>query len=97
MKNYKNILVGIFALVFTLVVIPQLTFAKSVTVKKVDNISVSIQKGAKYTLPTTVKAIMSNNKTQNLAVKWNVKTVNTNTAGTFKFNGTVNGYSKKVI
>jgi hypothetical protein len=97
MKNFRNILVGIFAIAFTLVAIPQLTSAKVVTVKKIDNISVTAKLGEKYNLPATVKALMSNNKTQNIAVKWNVNTVNTNTAGTFKYNGTVNGYSKKVI
>jgi hypothetical protein len=97
MKNYKNKLVGIITLIFTLALIPQLTFAKTDTVKKIENISISVQQGAKYNLPSTVKAQMSNNKTQNLAVKWNPVTVNTNTAGTFKYNGTVKGYSKKVV
>jgi hypothetical protein len=97
MKNYKNKLVGIITLIFTLALIPQLTFAKTDTVKKIENISISVQQGAKYNLPATVKAQMSNNQTQNLAVKWSPATVNTNTAGTFKYNGTVKGYSKKVV
>ena len=97
MGKHKTILLGILALVFTLVVIPQLTFAKSITAKKIENISVTVQQDAKYNLPTTVKALMSNNQTRNLAVKWDVKLVNTNASGTFKYNGTVNGYGKKIV
>lgn len=97
MNNYKKILVSVIVLVFTMVVIPKAAFSKTVTIKKIDNISVSIQKGAKFNLPAKVKAIMSTNKAQNVVVKWTPKTVTTAKAGTFTYNGIVIGYSKKVI
>lgn len=49
-----------------------------------------------YTLPATVNAYLSNKTTKKVAIKWNTKSVNTFNSGTYKFAGSISGYSKKI-
>lgn len=66
------------------------------TIKAVDDLNVILYKGEKYTLPTKVDALMSDNSHQQVTVQWDKKVVDTSKSGTFYFSGTVGGYSKKV-
>lgn len=97
LKNPKKILQGFAAIIVALIIIPQVVYAKAPTIKKINNLSVTVQMGTKYTLPSKIKATMANNKSQNVVVKWNVKSVNTANVGSFKYTGSVISYSKKVI
>lgn len=67
--------------------------SKSIT--SIDDITDSVNQNSSYSLPTTVKAYMSDGSTQNVAVTWD-KQVDTTKAGTFVYSGTVSGYSNKV-
>ncbi|WP_407306797.1 cell wall-binding repeat-containing protein [Desulfosporosinus sp. SB140] len=64
----------------------------------IDNLNISINQNGSYTLPTTVKAkVYKGNVGSNVAVKWNVSTVDTSEAGTYYYFGTVDGYDGYVI
>jgi hypothetical protein len=66
------------------------------TISNIPNIAVTVNQGSSYNLPSTVQAIMSDGTAENMAVIWNNE-ASTSQAGTFTFNGTVNGYSGTVI
>lgn len=96
MKNKRILLLLSIALISTLIM-SQLVYASAPTIKKIDNLSVAVNVGAKYSLPSQVKATMTDRKQKNAAVKWNVNTVNTSKSGVFKYTGTVKNYSKKIL
>lgn len=65
-------------------------------ISSIGNISKSLEQNAAFTMPTTVNAVMSDKKQKAVAVIWDKK-LTTAKVGTFKANGTVSGYSKKVL
>gem|GEM_PF-253353 len=65
-------------------------------IKDIKDISVILYKGEKYTLPTTVTAVMSDNTDSKISVKWDKTSVDTNNEGTFYYKGTVASYSESV-
>lgn len=71
------------------------TTPSAITIRTIDNITATVNKGNGYVLPSTVQATMSNGSIQQVAVTCDNQ-VNTSQAGTFTFNGTVKGYSGSV-
>lgn len=65
-------------------------------IKSVEEISVLVYKGEKYTLPTTVDAVMSDNTDSKVSVKWDKTSVDTSKEGIYYYKGTVAGYSGDV-
>lgn len=65
-------------------------------IKDIQDISVILYKGEKYTLPTTVTAVMSDNTDSKVSVKWDKTSVDTSKEGTFYYKGTVARYSESV-
>ncbi|MFL0198682.1 G1 family glutamic endopeptidase [Clostridium sp. WILCCON 0269] len=70
--------------------------ATTPTISTIGNIIVTVNQNDSYSLPTTVRAIMSDGSTENVSVTWDNQ-VDTSQPGTFTFNGTVNGYSGDVV
>lgn len=66
------------------------------TISSIDNINVTIKQKDKFTLPTTVNAIMSNGNTEKISASWNESLKNTDIPGTYVFYGNIVGYEKKV-
>ena len=75
----------------------KLTVRAVPTIKSIQNLTSQIYCGDKFVLPGTITAKMSDNTDKKSPVAWNVKNVDTSKAGTFTFEGTVAGYSKKVL
>lgn len=75
---------------------PNSTYAATVKITSIKNITVSIYENQSYSLPKTVEAKMSNKTTKKVSITWSPKTVTSSKTGTYVFNGTVKGYSKKV-
>lgn len=71
-------------------------FPDKIGVKTVKDISVKVKKGDSYDLPAIVQGTMDDDSSQYFGVTWDKSTVDTNTTGTYKFIGTVNGYDSKV-
>lgn len=91
MKNKKFILLTLLFLCIFAIPVQAKT-----TIKSIKNISVTVNQGSKYTLPTKITATYSNKKTKKVSVTWNKKP-STAKAGTFTFQGTAKGYKKKVV
>jgi hypothetical protein len=70
--------------------------SSTATITKIDNINDTVLQNASYTLPTSIVATMSDESYQTVTVVWD-KSVDTSQIGTFTFNGTVSGYSSKVV
>ncbi|MEA4828243.1 MAG: N-acetylmuramoyl-L-alanine amidase [Clostridium sp.] len=71
--------------------------AKQATyIKSVKDISVLLYKGEKYTLPTTVDAVMSDNTDSKVSVKWDKTYVDTSKEGTYYYKGAIAGYNGNV-
>lgn len=66
------------------------------SISKIQDISVVLNQGDKYTLPATVAAIISNKSTQKIGVTWNTKKIDTSKCGKYTFIGSVKGYNNKV-
>lgn len=66
------------------------------SIVSIDNITSSVNENDSYSLPSTVSTKLYNGTTKNVAVEWNTTTVDTSEAGTYKFYGTVDGYSGNV-
>lgn len=66
-------------------------------IKSIANINTTVNQGDKFSLPGKIAAVMSDNTTQQVPVTWNPSKATTSKAGKFTFQGTVNGYNKKVI
>ncbi|WP_042332730.1 cell wall-binding repeat-containing protein [Desulfosporosinus orientis] len=65
-------------------------------VSKVNNITAEIIIGDTYSFPDTVDALMSDGSTETYPVTWNSKVVPVNKAGTYTFQGTIEGLTQKV-
>jgi lysophospholipase L1-like esterase len=72
------------------------TTTTAITISSIDNITAVVNQNASYSLPNIVQATMSDKSTKSVPVTWD-KQVDTSQAGTFIFNGTVNGYSDNVV
>lgn len=70
--------------------------AAAVKIKSVADVTIGAVQGEELVLPSTVNALMTNNKYTKVKVKWNPTKVSTEEIGVFKASGTVTGYSKKV-
>ncbi|AWI03698.1 cell wall-binding repeat-containing protein [Clostridium drakei] len=66
----------------------------SKTIKTINNIKITVAKKSDFTLPATLTAIMTDNSTQSVSVTWGSETKYA--TGVYTYEGTVNGYSKKV-
>lgn len=86
-KSYTGVAMG-KEVTLTVKVVP--------VIEKLDDISVVIKKGDKFTFPTTVKATMSDNTTQDFNIVWNSTALDSNKVGIYKFIGTIDGEDKKV-
>jgi Trypsin-like serine proteases, typically periplasmic, contain C-terminal PDZ domain len=64
-------------------------------INKIDDINTTVNQNASYSLPSTVKAYMSDGSTQNVNVTWD-KQADTTQTGTFIYYGSVSGYSAKI-
>lgn len=62
----------------------------------VDNIAQEVIQGDSYVLQSTVKAYLSNGSMREMPVSWNAQSVDTSKAGTYVYEGTIEGYSDKV-
>lgn len=69
--------------------------ALPITIKTIADITETANQNDKYTLPSTVKAIMSDGSSKSVAITWDKK-VDTSKAGTFTYTGTVSGYANNV-
>lgn len=67
------------------------------TITDIDDITANVNQNDSYTLPTTVTAKMSDNTTKTLSIVWDPAVVDTSIVGILNFEGTVEGYRKKVI
>lgn len=67
-----------------------------VTVEKIEDVFININRNVKYSLPSALKAEMSDSTTRQLEVLWDDYTVDTSTSGTYTYYGTVEGYSRKI-
>jgi hypothetical protein len=67
-----------------------------IKIKSISDISAKVNQNAKYVLPKTVVAVMTNGSKKSVAVKWNVSSAGTSKSGTYYYYGTVSGYSKKI-
>lgn len=96
-SSLSKILFFIFLL--TSVSLPSNALAATIqnkTIKSIANINSTVNQGEKYTLPTTVTAVMNDNSKKKVAVVWSIDTYKSNQT-TYIFEGTVQGYNKKVI
>ncbi|MCO5385756.1 MAG: Ig-like domain-containing protein [Desulfosporosinus sp.] len=65
-------------------------------VSKVTNISAEIILGESYDFPNTIEVTMSDGSTETYPVTWNSNIVPLNKAGSYTFQGTVDGLTQKV-
>jgi plastocyanin len=77
------------------------SIANAATVKKVSIVSIkdlsfTVNKGDKFSLPKKVQALMSNKTKAKVTVVWSPSSVDTGKLGKTKYLGTVKGYNKKV-
>ncbi|WMJ79825.1 N-acetylmuramoyl-L-alanine amidase [Clostridium sp. MB40-C1] len=72
------------------------TKSNATQIKTIEDMSQILYKGEKYTLPSVVKAVMSNGTEQNVSIKWDNTYINTLNPGTYNYKGTVSGYDKQV-
>lgn len=72
------------------------TIQKPVYIVKVNNINLSIKQGQAYTLQKKVTVDLSNGERRDRDVVWDTKSVDTTEAGTYTFEGSVEGYETKV-
>lgn len=63
---------------------------------EIKDINISINENEKFIFPKTVKAKMSNGKEKKVKIVWDHKEVDTSKKGKYTFEGTVEGYDKKV-
>jgi len=73
-----------------------MNFKTAAKIESIDSINVSINQGDSYKLPDEVTAIMSDGDEKQVGVVWN-KQVNTLASpGSYDYEGTIEGYGKKV-
>lgn len=68
-----------------------------IAIASIENMSIKINLNDKYSLPLKVTAIMTDGSTREVDVTWSPSSADTSKAGTYSFEGTVNGYSNKII
>lgn len=64
---------------------------------RVENLTVNVQEKQTYNLPKMVTIQTGQGDWQEVLVNWDLASVSTQKAGTYTYNGTVNGYSGKVV
>ena len=64
---------------------------------KIDNLNITVKVGDNFTLPSKVKATLSDRKVVYVSVKWTPNKVSTQNVGKFIFKGKVQNYNKDVI
>ncbi|MBP1755466.1 MAG: glycoside hydrolase family 5 [Firmicutes bacterium] len=98
MKRKNKLIVCILIISFlTSLIYPCNIYASAVKIVTIENINATVCVNQSYSLPKTVDALMSNNKTQKTAVTWKPEIAKTSKTGTFEYRGTVKGYPKPVI
>lgn len=65
-------------------------------IASVDDINVTIDQEASYSLPTEVTATMSNNSTASVGICWDKSVDRTSIPGDYTYTGTVEGYDRPV-
>ncbi|AKN30632.1 hypothetical protein Ccar_07230 [Clostridium carboxidivorans P7] len=76
------------------------TVSKAASIDKinsVDNMDVSINQSDSYKLPDTVTAVMSSGDKKQVKIIWDKPFDSSSIPGNYIFQGTIDGYSKKVI
>lgn len=68
---------------------------KAVTISSISNIKKTVKLNETFSMPTKVTAIMSDKTKKQVAVKWDKK-LTAAKAGTFKAQGTITGFKKKI-
>jgi Leucine-rich repeat (LRR) protein len=71
--------------------------ASDLKIVRVDNLSIDIYKGDNFEFPRHVLATYSDGTSAYIPVTWNSYEINNNVPGVYSFEGTVNGYSNKVL
>ncbi|UZQ49177.1 Ig-like domain-containing protein [Clostridium kluyveri] len=71
-------------------------FKTSPAIASIDDINVTIDQEASYSLPTEVEAKLSNNSTTSVGVCWDKSVERTSIPGNYTYTGTVEGYDKSV-
>ncbi|SHI00942.1 DUF5050 domain-containing protein [Clostridium intestinale] len=71
-------------------------FGVDMTIKNIEQFSVSVKLGETYNLPSTIIATISSDEKIYVPVKWNIEKVDTFKLGSSTYEGTVNGYSGNV-
>jgi S1-C subfamily serine protease len=67
-----------------------------ISVSYIEDINFSVRVGEAFSPPATVTAEMSNKTTKEMPIKWTTVDIDTRNAGSYKYYGTVSGYSRKV-
>ncbi|MDP4087865.1 MAG: Ig-like domain-containing protein [Bacillota bacterium] len=75
----------------------KLTLKVIAKISSVKGIMATVNQGEEYKLPEKVTAVMSDKSTVDMKVTWSTAKVDTSQAGVQKIEGTVSGYSPKVI
>ncbi|MEW9094520.1 MAG: N-acetylmuramoyl-L-alanine amidase [Clostridiaceae bacterium] len=65
-------------------------------ITSVEDIVHTVTEGEEFVLPEKVKATLSNGEVTDEPVTWDTTTVNTSSAGTYSYTGTVAGYKDKI-
>jgi hypothetical protein len=76
---------------------PEDSFQSQPKIKSISNIAEKTYVGSVFSLPNDVQAEMTDNSRIRKSILWDVIEVNTSKTGEFTFNGSVEGYDKKVI
>ncbi|AKN33475.1 hypothetical protein Ccar_22660 [Clostridium carboxidivorans P7] len=71
-------------------------FPDKIAIKNIKDINVQVKQGDSYELPTAVWTAMEDGSYEYYSVTWDKNSIDTNTVGTYKALGTVEGYSSKV-
>jgi Uncharacterized vancomycin resistance protein len=69
---------------------------KETSIYSIADLSATVKQNEKYSLPTTVHALLYNSDTIDVPVQWNSKVADTSGIGSRAYEGVVNGYSKKI-
>jgi len=69
---------------------------KIIGIASIDDISSKVKQGEKYELQSKLTAKMTDGTTTDYSVSWKPNTVDTSKVGSYDFEGTVDGYDKKV-
>lgn len=67
-----------------------------VTIEKVDDIFKTLTQGENYILPSSLTAYMTNDTSRQLEVIWDNYKLDTTIPGVYTFNGTMEGYPRKI-